>query len=313
MFRAPSMRHPKVPRAAKRIGLGIRCIVILGLPHDHATRWRGSASASSEHGTIDTMSTSAEAMAERLAALRVEIRALATQATPRTTSAEFTSWHARTRTALSKALGVDHHITDEFVKLGWQATARISVPGRPAQDWDTGPFRNAARKAEGYLDAAIAELDIRTDGGRIFDAVGVDPDLWDFLQADIEGEHWGRAATQAMLFVEDRIRRWSGQPDGLVGEGLMTAVFGEHGNHRLGRTPGEQQGWHRLAMGMSMALRNVVAHRIQDRDDHRRYTLGVIGVGSLLLTQLRYEHGNRFHQTDDPDSASDVAAAEPTT
>lgn len=62
----------------------------------------------------------------------------------------------------------------------------------------------------------------------------------------------------------------------------------------MGRTSGEKQGWHRLAMGIAMALRNVDAHRFQSRDDHKRYALGVLGTCSLLLTQMRYEHGNRF-------------------
>ena len=37
-------------------------------------------------------------------------------------------------------------------------------------------------------------------------------------------------------------------------------------------------------------------HRIQRRNDDKRYALGVLGAGSLLLTQLRYEHGNRFKE-----------------
>ena len=31
--------------------------------------------------------------------------------------------------------------------------------------------------------------------------------------------------------------------------------------------------------------------RIQRRDDAKRYALGVLGLGSLLLTQMRHEHG----------------------
>ena len=74
----------------------------------------------------------------------------------------------------------------------------------------------------------------------------------------------------------------------------MTAVLGERGEFRLGKTDGEKQGWHRLGMGFAMALRNVDTHRIQQRDDAKRYAMGVLGAGSLLLIQLRYEHGNRF-------------------
>ncbi len=77
----------------------------------------------------------------------------------------------------------------------------------------------------------------------------------------------------------------------------MTAVFGDSGDYRLGLTDGERQGWFRTAMGLAMAVRNVDAHRIQRRDDHKRYAMGVLGTCSLLLTQLRYERGNRFHDT----------------
>ncbi|MGP6175356.1 TIGR02391 family protein [Corynebacterium sp. A21] len=50
------------------------------------------------------------------------------------------------------------------------------------------------------------------------------------------------------------------------------------------------EGWRSLAMGFTQALSNVDRHRLQRRDDARRYAIGVLGLGSLLLTQLRYEH-----------------------
>ncbi len=38
---------------------------------------------------------------------------------------------------------------------------------------------------------------------------------------------------------------------------------------------------------------HVCAHSaIQKRGDAKRYALGVLGLGSLSLTQLRYEHGD---------------------
>jgi hypothetical protein len=47
-------------------------------------------------------------------------------------------------------------------------------------------------------------------------------------------------------------------------------------------------------MGFALALRNVDTHRIQQRDDHKRHAMGVVGTASLLLTQLRHQHGNSF-------------------
>ena len=103
-----------------------------------------------------------------------------------------------------------------------------------------------------------------------------------------------QAITQACLFVEDSIRKWASRPPEEVGETLMTSVFGERGPFRLGKTEGERQGWHRLAMGIAMALRNPSGHRISEREDHRTYALGVIGTCSLLLTELKFEHANSF-------------------
>jgi hypothetical protein len=38
---------------------------------------------------------------------------------------------------------------------------------------------------------------------------------------------------------------------------------------------------------------NVDRHRIQRRPDQRPYVMGVLGLGSLLLTQVRREHPDR--------------------
>jgi hypothetical protein len=43
-----------------------------------------------------------------------------------------------------------------------------------------------------------------------------------------------------------------------------------------------------------MAVGNAVRHRIQLRDDAKRFAMGVLGAGSLLLTQLRHQHANSF-------------------
>jgi Protein of unknown function (Hypoth_ymh) len=106
---------------------------------------------------------------------------------------------------------------------------------------------------------------------------GFDPELWDHVKGHVIAEEWGKVASQTAIFTEDRIRTWAGRPVQEVGESLMSAVFGERGEYRLGITPGEKNGWHRLAMGISMATRNVDAHRSQDRPDIKRYAFGVLG------------------------------------
>jgi len=49
-------------------------------------------------------------------------------------------------------------------------------------------------------------------------------------------------------------------------------------------------------LGLAQAVGNVDRHRLQNRADAKRYAIGVLGVGSLLLTQLRFEHDEIIQQ-----------------
>ena len=69
-------------------------------------------------------------------------------------------------------------------------------------------------------------------------------------------------------------------------------MFANDGQYRLGKEPGEWEGWRMLGMGFAQALSNVDRHNIQRRTDAKRYAFGVLGVGSLILTQLRHQHGD---------------------
>lgn len=231
----------------------------------------------------------AEDATERLRALRAEANTLP----PSTSSAEFTSWDSRSRSVLSRALGENHHITQRFVEIRW--TPSMYTLG------DTSAFQRVFRatvpEAQGVLDAAIAEVELLAGDVPVADESGIDAELWEHVAPEIHAEAWGKVASQAVIFTEDRIRRWTGRPVGEVGKDLAVAVFGKSGRYQMGLTEGETQGWQLLAQGIAQALRNVNAHRIEDRPDHKRYALGIVGACSLLLTQMRYEHANRFHDT----------------
>ena len=156
-------------------------------------------------------------------------------------------------------------------------------------------FRATIPEVQGLLDAAIAEIELLTEQGLAADESGIDAELWEHVTPEIRSEAWGKAVREAVIFTEDRIRRWAGRPVSEVGKDLAVAVFGAKGDYRMGMADGEKQGWQFIAQGIAQALRNVDTHRIQERPDHKRYAFGVIGVCSLLLTQMRFEHGNRFH------------------
>jgi hypothetical protein len=158
-------------------------------------------------------------------------------------------------------------------------------------------FRATIPEVQGILDAAVAEIELLAEEGPVADESGIDGELWEHVAPEIRSEAWGKAAREAVIFTEDRIRRWAGRPVTEVGKDLAIAIFGSNGEYRMGLADGEKQGWQLLAQGIAQALRNADTHRIQDRPDHKRYAMGVIGACSLLLTQMRFEHGNRFHDT----------------
>lgn len=226
---------------------------------------------------------------QRLRALRDEADSLP----PSVSSAEFNSWQPRVRSILTRALGPTHHITERFVNIKW--TPSMYTIGDSQAFRST--FQNTVPRAQGILDAAIAEIDLLADDTPVADESGIDAELWEHVAPEIQDETWGKVASQAVIFTEDRIRKWTGRPVGEVGKDLAVAVFGKSGQFQMGRTEGETQGWQLFAQGIAQALRNVDAHRIQDRPDHKRYALGLVGACSLLLTQMRYEHHNRFRDT----------------
>jgi hypothetical protein len=206
-------------------------------------------------------------------------------------SGEFVAWELRVKSALARSLGEQHHITEEFGKVYWTGPSL----GDSASDarW----FRRGLVNAGGILDAAIYEVEMLEDEVSVADESGIDAELWEHVAPEIRGEAWVKVARGALIFTEDRIRKWAGRPTHEVSQKLAVNIFGDGGNYRMGLTDSEKQGWQFIAQGIAQALRNVDTHRIQNRSDHKRYALGVVGACSLLLTQMRYEHGNRFQDT----------------
>jgi hypothetical protein len=159
-----------------------------------------------------------------------------------------------------------------------------------------GAFRRGLKNACGLIDAAIFELEDAGTSNDSVDETAFDPDLWSHVQTHIQNEDWQTVASQTAIFVEDCVRKWCGDPKGnggqtLVGKSLYAKIFADAGQYRLGKESGEWEGWRGLTIGFAQALSNVDRHNIQRRGDAKRYAFGVLGVGSLILTQLRHQHG----------------------
>lgn len=205
-----------------------------------------------------------------------------------------TAWKGKVRGVLVAALGADDHLVERLDKVSYSLSFfSSSTPNSAFDDARTRGIRNAC----GVIEAAVYQLRLTLDDEEPVDVRSFDPDLWEHVKRLVEHDDWGKVASQTAIFVEDRIRHWSGDPknsrgDSMVGKDLMGRVFADESDWRLGARAAEREGWRALATGFAQALSNVDRHRIQRRDDARRYALGVLGLGSLLLTQLRYEHGD---------------------
>lgn len=208
---------------------------------------------------------------------------------------DLTAWQGKVRGVLVAALGRDDHLVDRFDQVGYS-------PGIWGLETPHSVFmesqREGIREACGVIDAVLYQLRLRTeDEDEPVDARAYDLELWEHVKGLVEAKDWGKVASQTAIFVEDRLRSWAGDPknargESLVGKDLMGRVLADDSDWRLGSRAAEREGWRSLGTGFASALSNVDRHRIQKRQDARRYAIGVLGLGSLLLTQMRFEHGD---------------------
>jgi hypothetical protein len=201
------------------------------------------------------------------------------------------SWKARVRAVLARSLGEDSDIVKRFDAVRYHPSMWSDAS---PDSYFEASFVRGVHAAVGLIEGAIYELGL-AGGDEPVDEHAYDPDLWAHVKTQVEDEEWAKVAALSAIFVENQVRTWAAHPkdkigNELVGKALYLEVFGDASDYRLGRQAGEREGWRFLGMGFAQALSNVDRHRIQQRDDAKRYALGVLGLGSLILTQMRYEH-----------------------
>jgi hypothetical protein len=202
-------------------------------------------------------------------------------------TSESATWKQNVRSIFVGALGSDHHLVKELDEIRYGLS--MWSDGTPASAW-VRAYRGGIAEAVSLIDAAIFELELSDDTDLPLDDLSHDPELLLHVKNTIESNDWDKLAAQVAIFVEDKIRRWSESADAAVGKGLYAGALADDAELRLGKTKSEWEGWRMLGMGLAQAVGNVDRHRLQNRADARRYAIGVLGVGSLLLSQLRYEH-----------------------
>ena len=202
-------------------------------------------------------------------------------------SGRIEGWAAAVASALAEGFGVDHDYYTRFTAIEYSPSF-----------WTSGTDRSyfekvrlgALGRAEDVVKAALREL----DESDVADSNDYDPALWRSISGLVESGDWPKVAASTAIFLENQLRLWANLPASVYGKKVAVAVF----NPTSGKYPcgdpdanGEQEGWQSLAIGLFQAVGNVDRHRVQDREDVRTYAMGVVGTASLLLTQLRMQHG----------------------
>lgn len=210
---------------------------------------------------------------------------------------EGSAWKSKVRGVIARALGNKHDLVQKLDDNRYGLS--MWTENTPSSAWMSA-FAGGVKTAVGYVDAAIYELELLTGDDDPIDEGAYDVELWDHVKGLVDSEECDKISSVVVTFVEDRVRTWGDFDTDKYGKGLYAAALGDAGELRLGKSKGEWEGWRALGMGFAQAVGNVDRHRLQRRDDARRYAIGVLGLGSLLLVQMRHKHGDLIEDRDDP-------------
>ena len=195
----------------------------------------------------------------------------------------FGTWRHRMYAVIADVVGAKSAVAIRFSGLPW--TPRVTLTS-------TAPLRKAKEEASEIIRTLRWELDRRAPAPNPIDDSAIDPELWSHVRVLVEAQEWDKVALNASVFLEDKLRRWAQVPASVKGSTDVFKMALAQGKFRLGGQESEQQGWQQLATGFAMALRNRSGHRIDPRGDSKRYAVGVLGLASLLLTEIRYVYGD---------------------
>jgi hypothetical protein len=183
---------------------------------------------------------------------------------------------------VASCLGNDHHLVTKLDQ--WTPVTALNRFSRT----------NPSDELCGYIDAAVAL--IGTSDSRSTMTPACEPELWSHVEGLFVGEMWDKIPSAVVTFVEDWFRRSAGNPANkkggkLYGSGLFAEILRPDGPHALGSDMSEMQGWRDLGQGLAKAIGNGHRHTLQNRVDAERLAWNVVGLGSLLIGEMRREHG----------------------
>jgi hypothetical protein len=224
----------------------------------------------------------------------VDVRGLGDQAA-------FLEWRSKCLSVLRAAFGATAEYVGEFTQAVFVKPEGYTLAKGLRADQESFR-RDAVHRGRGVLRASIFALE-NSSGDGLLDDASIDPELWAHVQGLVADDDWAKVPAAVAIFVEDKVRTWAGDPrqangSATIGKSLYAIALNNTGPLRLGSQESESEGWRSLGMGLAQAVGNVDRHRIQRRADVKRYAMGVLGLGSLLLTQLRYEQPARVLESE---------------
>jgi hypothetical protein len=232
----------------------------------------------------------------RLRRLRLELAELK----PDLDSQRFNTWRRETSLSLRRAFGERHYLVQEWRGVA-QRFALVANRFGPDAQFSTvsrdfkHEFERCRDDTAALLDAALSELAIVDESPDYSAGGSIEAGLAAYVANLVKDGDWVKLPSATVLYVEDTVRRWAQlSPDVKSKDVWVKVLSPKDGRYPLGVTEAERQGWLQFGMGFSLALRNPNSHSLAKREDARAYALGILGAASLLLTQLRFEHGGEI-------------------
>jgi hypothetical protein len=180
-------------------------------------------------------------------------------------------------------LGSDHYLVTKLATLEGSVPAMAAIASTRRE--------SVTDQFIGLVNAAINLVEVAY--GRPAPKPPIcDPDLWQHVEELVRIEAWAKIPATVVTFVEDWYRKRGGDPRNdkgakLVGADLFNRVLTDQA---LGGQESEHAGWRFLGMGLTQAIGNLHRHNIENRADAEQLAWSVIGLGSLLISEMRQSH-----------------------
>jgi hypothetical protein len=127
-------------------------------------------------------------------------------------------WKTKVIAVLERSLGKDSSTVQQFTNMSYSVGVWTGSPGEAQRDAQY--FRRRVEDAIALIDAAMYELELSV-GAPAVEGGSYNADLWDHVKHSVEEQRWEQVASAAVIYLEDKVRRWAGTPTDKQGKKLV--------------------------------------------------------------------------------------------